>query len=88
MINNSTDAVLLLENGVVQNKKIKQWKTDNLDYEYNARKLSAIIHELGINSKIPEKISFFEMYGVKKPSELEVANRWKNNRSYDSLAVL
>ena len=87
MISNSTDAVLLLENGVVQNKKIKQWKTDNLDYEYNARKLSAIIHELGINSKIPEKISFFEMYGVKKPSELEVADRWKNNRSYDSLAV-
>ncbi|SFG87120.1 DNA segregation ATPase FtsK/SpoIIIE, S-DNA-T family, partial [Lachnospiraceae bacterium C7] len=31
-----------------------------------ARKLSAIEHEEGISSRIPESVTFFDMYKVKK----------------------
>ena len=38
-------------------------------------------------SKIPESITFFEMYQIEKPEELNVQQRWIASNSHKSLAV-
>ena len=38
-------------------------------------------------SRIPESITFFEMYQIQHPEELNVQSRWKNHAAHKSLAV-
>ncbi|MDD3279892.1 MAG: type VII secretion protein EssC [Lachnospiraceae bacterium] len=53
------------------------------------RMLSGIeVNEVEENTDIPNSMDFFEMYGVKNPDELQVANRWKKNRTYNSMRAL
>lgn len=42
---------------------------------------------LGSYFKIPERIIFFDLYGVKKPEEFWSDTRWMKNQSHKSLAV-
>lgn len=78
---------LMLEEGERLNRRIRLLNTENLNLEYDARRLASVIHEQGVSSKIPEQISFFGMYGVMKPDELNILSRWKQNQAYKSLAV-
>lgn len=87
LLNNSQEATLLLNEGERLNKKILSSRNDDIDFARDARKIAAIIHEQGISSKIPESISFFDMYGINNPKELNVLSRWENNQSHKSLAV-
>lgn len=87
MIENANDGRLLLEEGRRINLAFQMDHTRQVDMEQSARTLSAIIHEQGISSKIPESITFFEMYHIEHPEELQVRERWKKNQSHKSLAV-
>lgn len=54
-----------------------------------ARCLSRIeVKETEKSGEIPNALTFFDMYGVTKPQELNVINRWKKNRTYESMRAL
>lgn len=53
-----------------------------------ARKLCDIeVNEIKGNGEIPDKVDFLEMYGADTLEELGVPERWKKNRSYESMRV-
>lgn len=86
-IHDSKEASLVLNENRVVNKRFSLNHVGDCNPEWMARNLSVLVHETGVVSKIPESITFFEMYGVKKPSELHSEQRWKSNQSHKSLAV-
>lgn len=86
-IENSQVGRLLLDAGEYENHEITLYQTQDVDFEWLARDLSMVEHEQGITSYIPESVTFFEMYKVRRPEELEIHKRWRENRSYRSLAV-
>lgn len=87
MLNNHEDGVLLLNQGVVVDKKLRLNHIGDVNLEGIARNLSVLIHEQGVISQIPENITFFEMYGIHHPEELHATARWNRNESHKSLAV-
>lgn len=46
------------------------------------------VSETESNSEIPASIDFFEMYGVHTLQELHVEDRWRKNRTYNSMRAL
>lgn len=86
-IHDSEEATLLLDENRVVNKRFRLNHVGNCNLEWMARNLSVLVHDLGVTSKIPESITFFEMYGVKKPEEFHSETRWRKNQSHKSLAV-
>jgi S-DNA-T family DNA segregation ATPase FtsK/SpoIIIE len=86
-LDSSEEGTLLLEEKMMQNRKLRLNRPGDTDFETMARNLSVLIHEQGIVSHIPESITFFEMYGIDTPSELRIEERWKKNESHKSLAV-
>lgn len=86
-LENSEEGILLLDEGDMINKKLRLQRADGIEFERMARDLSVLIHEKGIVSRIPEKVTFFEMYHVDSPDQLEIEERWKKNQAYKSLAV-
>ncbi|MGN0621783.1 MAG: FtsK/SpoIIIE domain-containing protein [Porcipelethomonas sp.] len=46
------------------------------------------VRELENDTDIPSVLSFFEMYGVEKLEELNVLERWKKNRTYNTMKAL
>lgn len=54
-----------------------------------ARTLSRIeVNESEMGGDIPSKLTFFDMYKVKRLEEFHVEERWKKNRTYDSMKAL
>lgn len=86
-IQDSKDAVLLLDENRVVNKKFELNHIGTCNLEWIARNLSVLIHDLGVTSKIPESITFFDLYGIKKPEQFCAESRWLKNQSHKSLAV-
>ncbi len=87
MLENSEEGTLLLENKEIRNLSFILQKPDGILYESMARDLSVLKHEKGIMSQIPESITFFEMYKIKRPEQLQIAARWNKSESHKSLAV-
>lgn len=87
MLNTSEEGNLLLEQKEIKNIKIKLNRAGNVNFEKMARNISVLIHEQGITSQIPESITFFQMYGIEHPGQLQVGERWKKSESHKSLAV-
>lgn len=53
------------------------------------RRLSNIeVNEIETGGEIPGTLTFFEMYGVNRPEELNVPERWRKNRTYESMKAL
>lgn len=86
-IHDSKEATLLLNENQVVSKRFRLNHVGDCNLEWMARNLSVLVHDLGVTSKIPESISFFDMYGVKKPEEFHSELRWMKNQSHKSLAV-
>lgn len=86
-LHDSEEATLLLQEGRVVEKRFRLNHVGDCDLEWMARNLGVLIHDLGVTTRIPESITFFEMYGVKKPEEFRAGERWEKNRSHKSLAV-
>lgn len=83
----SEEAVLLLDENTVANKRFRLNHVGNCNLEWMARNLGVLVHDQGVTSKIPESITFFDLYGVKKPEEFQSDARWMKNHSHKSLAV-
>jgi S-DNA-T family DNA segregation ATPase FtsK/SpoIIIE len=78
---------LLLREGTLEKLPLKTNDINNVNLKAIARRLAPLIHNKGVTSQIPESITFFGLYGVKKPEEIPVAQLWKKNSSHKSLAV-
>lgn len=87
LIKNSQQGELLLNEGRKVGRQFDTQHAEGIDLEWSARTSSALIHEQGISSRIPESITFFDMYYIEHPEELQVKERWKKNESHKSLAV-
>lgn len=87
ILDNAEEGRLLLNEGHRVNTSFNTESLGGVNLEDMARSLSAIIHEQGVSSKIPESITFFELYNIKHPEELNIAARWEKNQSHKSLAV-
>ncbi len=88
----NTRIVVHEENAEVQNY-LNNNAENNLESAFNeelektARQLAAIEHEEGMSSRIPESVTFFDMYKVKKPQDFDSRKRWSQNQSHKTLAV-
>lgn len=87
LLNNAKDGVLLLEEGEQKNRSFEIQQMDDYPLEKMSRALGALQHEQGISSKIPESITFFELYQINHPEELNIKQRWEKNQSHKTLAV-
>lgn len=57
--------------------------------EHFTRQLASIeVKEMDSNGEIPNSLDFFEMYGVSSLEEFHVLERWKKNRTYESMKAL
>ena len=76
--------------GDVENKKAVSFDhISNIQLEKLARTLANIeVHETESGGDIPAALTFFDMYGVKKLDELKVLDKWRKNRTYDSMKAL
>lgn len=86
-LENSEEGKLLLQDREMRNQKVRLNRAGNVSFEEMARNLGVLKHEQGMTSHIPEKITFFDMYGIERPEELCVAARWEKNQSFKTLAV-
>ena len=46
------------------------------------------VQEVEVGGDIPTSITFFEMYKAKRLEDFDVENRWKKNRTYESMKAL
>lgn len=54
-----------------------------------ARRISGIrVKELESGGELPSSLTFLEMYNVNKPEELNVYDRWRKNRTYETMKTL
>jgi len=58
-----------------------------VNLEAMSRKIAPLRHSQGISTQIPESVSFFELYNVKRPEEIPVLSLWEKNACHKSLAV-
>ena len=87
ILENSADALLLTEEKEERRLSFRLPDTSGLEWEWMARNLGVLEHMKGISAQIPESIAFFEMYGVRKPAQLDLAGRWAKGDPSRSLAV-
>ena len=60
----------------------------SIQLEDFSRRLSGIeVKEEELGGEIPNVLSFFDLYGVNHPNELSALDRWKKNRTYESMRV-
>ncbi len=53
------------------------------------RRLSTIrVSETEVGKRIPDTLDFFEMYGICRLEELKIPDRWRKNRTYESMKAL
>jgi S-DNA-T family DNA segregation ATPase FtsK/SpoIIIE len=86
-LGDSKNAVLVMEAGHLINKRLSLEQTEDICWEHVSRSLAALTHIQGVSTQIPESISFFELFGITHPEELNVAHRWQNSHSHKSLSV-
>lgn len=83
-----TKGTLLLQDGDYINKAITPLLPISLaDKERFARQLAGVNHVQTLRNSIPDSITFLEMYGVNRVEELDLLKRWKENETYQTMAV-
>ena len=80
-------AKIVLNQGFLMNKDIKLYDIKDTDMEKQARRLSGLKHVKGVFSQIPDSISFFEMFNIKRLDELNIRKRWEEACIYKSMAT-
>ncbi len=81
------EGTLLLDVREYVKQKLSLYMAEKIDFEWMARDLSVLKHEQGAASFIPKKVSFFQLYGIVHPRELNVRRRWRESQSHKSLSV-
>lgn len=87
VLEDSTAGTLLMNEGEMVSQSFELERFGEINLDQSARDLGVLIHEKGMVSQIPDSITFFEMYRIEHPQELNVAQRWKTNESHKTLAV-
>jgi len=87
VLENSKEGVLLLKEREFFNKTIYTHNNEHVNMEFFARNLSALNHVLGTTSYIPQSVTFFELYKILLPEDLDIKKRWSTHYSDKSLAV-
>lgn len=87
IVNNQEEGKVRLFESELMNKEIRMLSNEGVDFERIARRTTPIIHHKGVSSHIPESISFFELYNIKKPTDLDLPSMWKQNACHKTLAV-
>ncbi|MDO4304188.1 MAG: type VII secretion protein EssC [Bacillota bacterium] len=87
VLDNSESGHLLLDEGIRCERSFETVSMKERNVSQVSRKSAALIHEKGMVSRIPDSITFFEMYHVNKPEELLAPARWNNHEAHKSLAV-
>lgn len=87
MLENSSRGTLLMEERQEKILPFALERTQGVNLDWMARDLSVLEHMQGISSHIPESITFFDMYHVEHPYQLNVEQRWRQSNSSKSLAV-
>ncbi|MDO4634031.1 MAG: type VII secretion protein EssC [Eubacteriales bacterium] len=65
---------------------VKFDQVDTQRLEKFARRLANIeVQEVATGGEIPDTLTFFDMYGIGRPSELHAEERWLKNRIYESI---
>lgn len=80
-------ATLLMDEGRLKNQPVILPDMSEIDLETMARKLAPLKHVQGVSTQIPETVTFFELFGVKRPEEIPVLELWQQNACHKSLAV-
>lgn len=61
-------------------------KVSEKDLEVMARTISGIeVKEVEKGGDIPNSLTFFEMFHVNRPEELNAAERWRKNKNYENM---
>lgn len=76
------------ENKIIKNEEINIEQLPNVDIELNMRRIGQLEHVKGVQSAIPEAITYLEMYNVEKVRDLNIKRRWDTNRTYKSIKAL
>ncbi len=67
-------------------QKIDFDKIEDNRLEQFARHLSTLqVQEMEKGGEIPASLTFFDMFGIHRPDELSVRERWAKNRTYDNI---
>lgn len=54
-----------------------------------ARRIAGVeVNEMETGGELPSSLEFLEMYKVASPEQLRVAERWRKNRTYDTMKAL
>lgn len=78
-----------IDDGIEERTPINFDSISNNQLEKLSRTLADIeVSELETGGDIPSSLTFFDMYGVQKLSEINVLDKWKKNRTYDSMKAL
>lgn len=86
-LENSEEGTLLLDTREYVEQKLKLYQAQDVDFEWLARDLSMAEHKQERTGSMPGSVTFFELYGIRHPEELEIRKRWKEGQSHQSLAV-
>lgn len=78
-----------IEDDLEDRKPIIFDSISNMQLEKLSRTLANIeVHETESGGDIPSSLTFFDMYGVQQLDELNVLEKWRKNRTYDSMRAL
>lgn len=78
-----------IEEDIEERKRVSFDAISNFQLEAMARTLANIqVHETQSGGDIPTSLSFFDMYGVRGLEELHVLDKWRKNRTYDSMKAV
>lgn len=86
-IDGAENGTLVMQDGVLVKKQVSLENTKGIDLERLARKLAALKHNKGVSNRIPDSITFFDMFHIKSPEELDIRSLWRRNHCYKSMAV-
>ena len=91
LIQNDEDftGIYCIGGGNLQKQMIRFDIVAGVSLEVMARRLSRVkVSEVETGKELPDNLTFFEMYGIHSLSELHVLDRWRKNRTYDSMRAL
>ena len=87
LLDGKDNGILLMNEGKLLRRSVALPQTNGIDFERAARKLAPVKHSQGISTQIPESVSFFDLYGFKRPEEFPIQQLWAQNACHKSLAV-
>ncbi|MEK3766652.1 type VII secretion protein EssC [Solibacillus sp. FSL K6-4121] len=84
---NDTEGDILIQNKKAVNIPFTLDSHQKENNERFSRMLRTLNHQTGMTNSIPDSVTFLEMMSVREVEELNIAHKWMENKSSQSLAV-